>query len=413
MLGQAFRYVKRNLFASAIAFYALAMVIPPIPFVTTFYYAMMAVLWFYMATRPGMSPNIYMLLFYGAAVLSIIVGNPPVVFKSWGRLGLFAMVTGAAFCLFQSPKGNLTHFKILKVTLWLFVLVGVISFFCYFLGINYMRSYASEEASFNTAGAFGGITQQSMVLGPISAAGAVFLCSRIIFGKYRGRQKFISLMAMLFCFLSVLLSASRSATLTCIAGFLIVLYLRYRRNLGKFYQYVFLAVIGIACAAPLMGGFTRGLEQKQQINEEKGGTFASREDKWTNRINEFESSPIFGIGFASIDLNTAEGHAESTRKTGVIEPGASWLAILSMTGIVGAIPIGLLIISTLRGLNNKNRRQPSFTASTLYALLIVSILHQFAEGFAISAGSYLCFEFWLLLGVCTSYGQLNNRLPEL
>ena len=58
----------------------------------------------------------------------------------------------------------------------------------------------------------------------------------------------------------------------------------------------------------------------------------SRANKWNSRLIEFDNAPFIGIGFSSIDIN---GLDNFDRVTGQIEPGSSWLSLLSMTGLIG------------------------------------------------------------------------------
>ena len=54
----------------------------------------------------------------------------------------------------------------------------------------------------------------------------------------------------------------------------------------------------------------------------------SRDELWSQRIAEFKSSPIIGIGFAAhgVGLNKAVGRNES---------GGGYISVLAQTGIVG------------------------------------------------------------------------------
>lgn len=401
-LEQVFEYVKANIIVCLLALYALAMVIPPLPFSVSVYYGMLLAMFVYSATRPGMRINKLMVFFFVAAALSIIIGNPPAVFKSWERLGLLVLVVGAVSSFFMSQQGADFRFQIFQVTMWLFILVGTTSFACYLLGINYMSLHSASDLGLYIAGAFGGITQHSMILGPLSAFGSIYLISQLIYRKVDSPFSYFLWAAFGFCIISTLLSASRGALLCAVLGILVVLYFRYKESMGKFARNIILVVVALTVCYPLYSTFTSGVIQKQEANEQSGGTFSSRDEKWSNRTAEFESSPFFGIGFSSISLDTVEGSATLTQTQGVVEPGSTWLAVFSMTGIVGAIPLYLLVLGTLWKLFQRARMTDDLQYALLFALLASNILHQFAEGYALAGGSYLCFYFWLLLGTCIS-----------
>ena len=83
------------------------------------------------------------------------------LFKSWMRLGLFALLVTAYFPVFRSEyfdKLRARAFPLMLILLW-FTSVG--SFGAYFMGINYMSkafgAYA-EAMNRDTIGWFGGLT---------------------------------------------------------------------------------------------------------------------------------------------------------------------------------------------------------------------------------------------------------------
>lgn len=403
------QFIKGNIIICLIAFFAISMVIPPLPFSVNLYYVMLGGIFLYMMTRRNIKLNIVVIIFIATSILSIVFNQPPAVFKSWDRLGLLVLVIGAMFPMFQSRVGDLFHFKLLYVTLCLFILVGCISFIFYLLGINFAYTFLGDMDSLYIPGAFGGVTMHSMILGPLSTFGTIFLFCKLIFGHYQKTLLYLFWTLFVLCVLSVLVSASRSALMCVVIGITLSLYFRYSGSLGNFLQ-KFVRIFIILCVCyPLYSSYTTGVLSKQQTNVERGGTFSSRDEKWTNRKNEFIRNPLFGVGFASIDLNTAEGNAASTRISGTIEPGSSWLAALSMTGIVGAIPFYFLVFGTLIKLIKRIREQNLFQYVVLTVLLTASIIHQFAEGYAFAGGSYLCFYFWLLLGACVSITSYENQ----
>ena len=73
-----------------------------------------------------------------------------------------------------------------------------------------------------------------------------------------------------------------------------------------------------------------------------GGTFSSRESLWMARIAEIKSHPLTGVGFCCVDPRLTPVNTQ----TGVIEPGSSWLAIFSMTGILGFLSFIIVFYKT-------------------------------------------------------------------
>jgi O-antigen ligase len=132
--------------------------------------------------------------------------------------------------------------------------------------------------------------------------------------------------------------------------------------------------------------------------EEQEDAFFTRAALWDMRIQEFESSPLIGVGFASVDPEISTRFDE---EEGRVEPGSSWLAVLSMTGLLGFIPIVIMILKC--GIFMfKDKNQPLLSAF-LGGMLFLFVVHMFAEGYVLSAGSGLFFYFWLTVGMIEAY----------
>lgn len=388
---EIFNYIRANIWVCLLTTITASMVIPPIPSSEHIYYAILLVLFIYSLFSHNVEICRLLVWFYLAALISIVIGNPDPVFKSYERWGLFVLLTGAVFPLFSSYKLDHFRFRLLNANLKVCVLISIISFICYFLGINYMN-IGYEYSSLDIAGAFGGITQHSMILAPICMISTIYLTSLLLYGSI---HKWLIVGLLLCSIVTIFIAASRSAFLAALFGVSIAICLRYWKYKSKLFSKIFVIVILSAATYPLYGHFTSNLINKQELNEANGGTFASRETKWDARIYEFTQSPIFGIGFASVDWNL---EPETKNSKGVVEPGSSWLAVVSMTGIFGAIPFYILLIKTLFRLFKFTRQHENFNSSVLFSLICGFIGHQFAEGYALAGGSFLCYLFWLTLG---------------
>ena len=142
---------------------------------------------------------------------------------------------------------------------------------------------------------------------------------------------------------------------------------------------------------PLWENFTAGLQKKNENNIELG-MYGSRTDKWKARMTEFSSNPIIGIGYASVDSNL-----DDVGVGGAVEPGSSWLAILSMTGIIGL----LLLVAIIRKPFIYLKAHPSPYNSLLLGLFVYVCVHMISEGYIFAGGSSLCFIAWLIFGCCS------------
>lgn len=397
------QYIKGHRLPIIISLIAVSLVIPPLPSSYPLYYFILAAIFLYSLSRANNNVNPYMILFYVSALLSIVISDPDPVFKSYGRLGLFVLLTGAVFPLFDSYAGDKLRFEICSSTIKICVLIGLISFVCFFLGINYMQ-IRWGDISENSAGVFAGITNQSMMLAPLCAIGTIYISTQLLYMK---TMMYIKVAVVVCLVLTMFIAASRSAFLAAIFGVGMALIIRYWRQKSKVLKIVAtILILGIA-SYPLYSRYASYLEQKQTVNKELGGTFASRDTKWDARLTEFKSSPLIGIGYGSVDWTL---EPETRNADGVVEPGSTWLGVLSMTGILGFIPIFLLIFTTLQRLFEFSLIHKDFNSCVLFSIICAQIVHQFAEGYGLAAGSYLCYLFWLILGTGYSYPGIFNDL---
>ena len=123
----------------------------------------------------------------------------------------------------------------------------------------------------------------------------------------------------------------------------------------------------------------------------------SRSRMWQSLWETFKSNPITGIGFATIDATQDSMRIGNTSPSGQIEPGSSWLSVLSMTGLLGATAILSILLCTFKRLIVIVKHQ-RLRGAYLAGCLTFFILHMNAEGYIYSAGSTAFFIFWLLLG---------------
>lgn len=403
MLKELFKQIRDSKIAFMLSFVAIGTIIGPLTSIinTQLYYLCMAL--FAVSCINGKSQRInkqfiFLLL---VAAASIIFNNPPSLFKPWERWAFFTFMCFPISPLFENEKFRRHRLNAFKFLLWLSAIVGVSSFFCYLLGINYMRNFYTGEYSVNNAGWFGGITVHSMLMGPISALGATFItwevsCAKTNFVKNR----YIAYFIIFACISSALLSASRGATAAAIIGCSVVYMLRNGKQGSKMTNgLIGLVFIGIV-TQPLLKPFTTMIAEKQNKNLDGGSTLLSREGKWEGRINEFASSPIIGIGFCVVNVNS-EDYDEVT---GTIETGTSWLSILSMLGIFGVILIWKLVFKPMVRLYKRMNRQDVL----FFGIFCVFLLHMATEGYIFAGGNFMFFCFWLFTGALHAYLNTSN-----
>ncbi|MFZ2284906.1 MAG: O-antigen ligase family protein [Lutibacter sp.] len=339
--------------------------------------------------------NTLMIWLTFAGLISIAFNEIPSFFKPYERFAAFLIVMGLVGPMIRNSalqKFRIVLFKMIKVLIVTMVIIS-------FLGI------AAGLPTMVGRGGFAGLFNHSMTLGPMAAI-ALLIC--ISWGNTSNNKKkryfFLALAAI--SFITCLAAGSRAALLAGVAGGLFFYYKVNQGNLSRYVRVImFTIAIGIL-SFPLWESYTERIMGKMAFAEDQGDLLVTREALWTIRVLEFEKSPIYGIGFAAVDTSLTDKYDEIE---GNIEPGSSWLAVLSMVGLLGFIPLILLLLGYLKFLyQDKIMKQHS---ALLGALLILCIVHMMAEGYVFSAGSGMFFIFWFIMGLIeqTKKFKLNMK----
>lgn len=340
--------------------------------------------------------------FIAICVVSIFINHPPSYFRVWERLAIFVSTLLAFSPLFVGKIVNRNRIMLFDNLVKVMMIFAVLSFFAYFLGINFFIRNG-ELLDYTEAGHFSGFTNHSMVLAPIAAISAIYGLTKILSSRIQNRKVIIWWAVTLCCYGSVLLSASRGS-LGGVAFASIVAVYRYNSGrMGRFLQYALLAVATLSLTFPLWGGLTDAVSQKNEYNISQGGVVYSREAKMAARLYEIKNNPLTGVGFSVVD----ESVDNVDRETGTVEPNSSWLGVFSMTGVFGFILFaGIFIrafITAYRKITDKS------IATFLCGILAFFLVHMMIEGYVLAGGNFLCGTYWLTLGVVYAYSSLYNK----
>ena len=345
--------------------------------------------------KSNLSYGLVFLIF--VAIISIVIGAPDPRFLSARRLLFFVLLLMIVSPLLWTERVSQYRFVLLKYTLIGITILSIASFFCYFLGINLMHIKAGSRyaSDFSIGGTFGGMFSQSMILGPMSALAALFIISSNL---KVFRKNWIRITLLLLSIGAMLLSASRVAI---IGGGISILFLLYRiiPQKTRFINILFVAALILVLTYPLWSFLLNGVIYKNEVRyDAEEGLLSSRMDLFNHRIREFKSNPFTGCGFsAASSFDLFEVH-----KGGTVEYGSSWLCVLATLGLMGFIPFVFFLLSRFFYLtkSKKNSRFGLFISSCMFFFFIEFL----TEGFVFSAGSPLCFVFWLVMG-CTYYND--------
>lgn len=324
--------------------------------------------------------------------ITLLLSRPDPLFRSWERFLLFCIILFLTSPLLESNQLTLFRKNVLFIICVYCIIVSIASFFCYFLGINLMLSRYEEgyiENYLDNFGTFSGLTNHSVVLGYVSGVACI-----VLFYVAMIRKRLYAWFFWVLCFVTIFFSASRSALIACIGATLFQVFSF--SNVKKSSNAILIICFIIITISPYFGFVSQRIVDKQKARTEMmDGLLDSRTEKFQSRWKEFKKSPIYGIGFASVDPN---GDDNYDIETGHVEPGNSWLAVLSMTGILGGIPMFIICLRT----NRRIRKSNSANKVLYYGLTVYLFLHMMSEGYLFSAGSPLCIFAWLVLGCAYS-----------
>lgn len=331
--------------------------------------------------------NAPIIIFILISALGLIVNQPPAYFNAWYRLLGFILVVITVGPLVTNDRIGSFRVRLFDSIMILNVALSVGSLICYFLEINFF--VRNDELQEIGSGTFSGLYIHSMMLGPMAGISSIYLLVEYL---NKEKRKTTILILLLACLISTLLAASRAAIGACILGMVATTMRFYRGRFSKGVIWV-LAVLGIlAITFPIWGGFTDFVMQKQEASISRGeGFLLTRNEMMLVRIKEIAAHPIWGIGFCCVDPDLSYVNT----LTGKIEPGTSWLAVFSMTGIFGFLSFVLLFV---RGFRISLAVQEIKQSSLFVGCLAFFFLHLFFEGYVLAAGSILALTFWLLLG---------------
>jgi hypothetical protein len=364
-----------------------------------FYYVtiiLISVIVFFLAADEKKKINLEMILLILAVLFSIMVNEIPVFFVPYERFLMFFIIILLIGPLLFSKKLIYFRLSVFESFNKINIVICALSFLGLstgiYRGITYSH-FGGQRADFT------GLYNHSMVLGPLAAI-ATISCLYYAYNITSKKKKYLLYVTSFLCFLSVVSAGSRSALLALFFGFLFFLYKAYGKNMIKTVTVLIFFSLILVSTYPLWQERTTFMFSKM----DSGDVLDSRAAKWEQRIVEFNSSPIFGIGFASIDVTLGD---DFDKEKGTIEPGSSWLAVLSMTGLLGFLIFFFMILKKI--LFVLNTSNDSLKLAYLGSILIIFIFHMFAEGYVFASGSLLFFFFWLVMGVIAGE-KLSDRL---
>ncbi len=376
-----------------IAIIAVNNIIAITPNFQLLYYAIMAITLLYLMIQSGtkirfLVPAILLLV---VCVVSILFNEIPAFFSPWLRFLLFILVGFLIGPFIFSRELNYfrkTLFISLRWLLW-----GV----TIFSALGHLLGFSTQMAFF---GYYNGITTHCNIMGLCAAETIIyisyyFLCNYHHFDYIR---KCICSVSIGCALLMLLGSASRAAFLSTLGGLSVLFCFFWKKEqkllIKILYASLFLLIISYSywqSTAKILINKNQGI----QLNLD------TRLDYWIDSWEAFKKSPIIGEGFGGIAIERIEGMSVDTI-SGHLETGNSWLTLLDMIGLLGAIPFCLLLFRMICAQVVIFKRAPNIV-SLLSSILVVSILHMCSEGYIFGAGGIGFFLFWSTLGAIPAF----------
>ena len=392
-------YIKNNKFEVFITFCVLSNLFPY--FLSSNIYYVGLLLLAYKMSKMGVRQNKNATLFVLFIMLIAISSLVNMMLDL--RMVLFAFVLFLSCPIYTSLKWHLYKRKIMMCLLVGFVGVVIINMFAKIIGFN-LRAMTQQWEDL-TDKQFSGFCDQPMWLSAASAVASIY-CANLVFSprKKTKTEKYIYVFLLLCSIYMTMISGSRSALVTAIGAICVVLCLLIKNKVRLIKYFMGSAIVVLALSPVLFSRNTIGaMMAKQEYQEEVGRT--SRDGVWSDRMAEFKSSPIIGVGFGAHGVGDEK---EISR----VETGGGWISILAQTGIIGLV-LALSII--LKAFTPIRKIRQDISMICIYAAYFFFIVHSFVEGYMFQGGWYLCLIFWMVIGLLIEnkqYGPMIRRLKQ-
>lgn len=335
------------------------------------------------------------IIFLLCCVLSIVANDVPSFFNPWMRLATFIIMVLLIGPFVRSNTLDMMRINVFNLIQLLIQPIVFCSFGLYLVGIHAVGG--------GWVG-FAGITTHTMILAPVCGIAFSQALYQIFKGNYSGKYaRWYWIVLAVISFLSVLLTASRMTLIGSIGILLVFVIYKFRDDFATFLKWFVCIAIVIAATQSYWMPYTEPLQEKNAGSMRDGGMTSSRDVHWTQRISEFEQSPFVGVGFSAVDIDSEDG-SNFDASSGRVESGSSWLSVLSMIGAFGFILLVSFFIRAIKEVKIISQHH-EMLALLLMSQMVFWMLHMIAEGYILSAGGFLFFNVWLLLGTIDAYSK--------
>lgn len=244
---------------------------------------------------------------------------------------------------------------------------------------------------------FRGVFDYGMTLSPVAGIISIVAFDRLFSGHESRRGKTGLFVLTIIALIMTLAAGSRIAVVG-LAVALCCIVIFNRGVIGRWLKSIRIVAVMLAIAslfAVLLPEAVSVIQRKNSVGNEHNSVFYSRQHLWTARMDEFLSSPLTGIGYA----NEIQQLPESPASLNTIEPGSSWLSVMSYGGILAGLMALWFIADIVKRIWNgrKDSRTPGIAS-----LLLFMVINGIAEGWLLFAGALMFPIFWLTCATLAS-----------
>ena len=339
----------------------------------------------------GYTYNIFAALFILIAIISTLVNlsETEAVFKPGQRIVMLILV----MIVFSPVITNRSIYAYRK-RLFIYLLAGlsITSFISSVLGLlgkRFIDGYLVGWYDFpNSLGYAQGLT----IIALASLLGVVSL-----------KLKLLCIGGILVTIVAIPLTGTRTAFYSIPLVMVGYAFLK-SRNIKKLFQILAIVIAGGILFLNYIDLDTSIIDRKNKLQEIEG---SSRDALWKARMNEYEQSPIIGIGTFRADMRWS-----IVNKNGNVEAGNSFLMMLSMNGLLGFVNFCLLYLGVVIPFCKYILKKRKSGLSPFEIMLSLVITYNFISmqqtGLLLNVGLYFTGINWLTLSLVYKINRFNT-----
>lgn len=349
----------------------LTKVIPFLPSLpNAVYYSGFISIFVWLMLRGSLAISYKYFLFLLAALISIWVNDIPVFFNVWFRFVAFLSLILAVGPLVVSPF--LTEWRRLAFTYTLVLIRWIVlaSFLGWLFRLDFVHGYSG----------FKGVTNQSMLLGPLSGISLIYSLYRYYLQSGPG-SRYKEIAMVLLSAVVLLLAGSRSALASSMLGAAFFYTRIYRHHLTRLWRIFFTVLCLAVLTSAIWWPYTERLRDKMTSSKKTGSLTSSRDNLWDDRMREFKAFPVFGVGFATVNMEYITTKNKVNEESGTVEPGSGWLFFVVFDGsgwiLVIFYSIYAYFISIVQKRNDRTKR--IFSGSIIVFVFFSSLFRRISD----------------------------------